>query len=961
MNAVVWAKLLAMAGVGGAALWWLARRAVAGRGLSSILLASFGLRLVIGLGAFLIALYEWPVFTSLQLGSGFWLFGIDARVYHHFAVQLAKAWALGTELPTFELPVEYFAVVASVYRLMGGAHPLYGVVFNGWLAALSALVAYWLARRLMDPRLSLWAAAIVGFWPSSLLWSSQLLKDSLSWVLILSTLTLVVALLQAAQEEVRRSAAWWISRAGGLLALVVLLTRLRFYVGTMVSLACLLTVLPAGLYALARRQPRRGLVWLATAAAVVATTLLARTLDVTAMLAPPHPDRAHIRLAADYRQAGDLRRASEELALAIAAKPAAREYYLWLGQLAVEREDWEQAISAYRGYLQQAPAADGPALRRVLAMLYINLGNHNVRYVHNTLAAIAAYEEALRWDPTSVDAMTNLGIALSHGHQFPAAFASLQQAWAAPPPEARDLIRPVIAHVYAEQGNYLWTTQPQMSTESYYQALAFNPTLRVVYAKLGCLLVEQEQMAQAVAFGDAAFAFGQFAIPEDELQEFGRLLTRIFREHALLACQAGDVLTALHAFERVAASDPHEALSYYGLAARSLAANQHFDAADDLARHALALARPGRERAATRLMMGGVSFHEGRAALREGRRADTLEDFTKSVRRDPTFVDGRRQLAGLLAEQGKWSRLRDAVAGSGAAFEAAGDEPMHIAAAMDRPGIELPEPDCLRGAEDDAATALAAAPDWLARPRAPARPLRPTAKIPPLDQNPDDALSAARRLGPGTWLPAFSPDHAANAEALETLRRRLTSLDEAALLTASETTPAALGSMRDNFVSSGGYSLMDTWAKISSPLGLITYLPRALAIGIMAPFPTQWFDTKGSTGVMRVFAGFETALVYLLLPGMLVGTVQMLRSRRVERVFLIAFVWIMLGTFALVVANLGSLFRLRLQGLLPLLIVGVAGWPAARAAMARALAALRAWSGPRAIPVEAAPVEAAHE
>ncbi len=140
-----------------------------------------------------------------------------------------------------------------------------------------------------------------------------------------------------------------------------------------------------------------------------------------------------------------------------------------------------------------------------------------------------------------------------------------------------------------------------------------------------------------------------------------------------------------------------------------------------------------------------------------------------------------------------------------------------------------------------------------------------------------------------------------------------------------EVSPKSLGELRQGFVSSGGYSLMDRWAKVSTFVLMIAYLPRALAIGLLAPFPRQWFDTKGSTGVMRTWSGVEMIMIYLLLPGILYGMCRVMMSRRAEGFLLLAFVVLLAVPVSLVVANLGTLFRLRLLFVLPLLLVAADG------------------------------------
>jgi len=120
---------------------------------------------------------------------------------------------------------------------------------------------------------------------------------------------------------------------------------------------------------------------------------------------------------------------------------------------------------------------------------------------------------------------------------------------------------------------------------------------------------------------------------------------------------------------------------------------------------------------------------------------------------------------------------------------------------------------------------------------------------------------------------------------------------------------------------------MDPRAMIAQPGALLRYLPRALAIGLLSPFPWQWFDTKGSTGIMRTFAGLEMVFLYLLLPAMWVGTRKLVASRRVEAYVLLAWILLTAVPLSLVVANVGTLFRLRLAFVLPLLIVAAEGKP----------------------------------
>ena len=63
----------------------------------------------------------------------------------------------------------------------------------------------------------------------------------------------------------------------------------------------------------------------------------------------------------------------------------------------------------------------------------------------------------------------------------------------------------------------------------------------------------------------------------------------------------------------------------------------------------------------------------------------------------------------------------------------------------------------------------------------------------------------------------------------------------------------------------------------------------------------------------------------LLLPGLVAGSVAVVTKRSLVGLFVLAFGLVIWFLLALVVVNEGTLFRLRLQGVLPVLVVSVAG------------------------------------
>lgn len=116
---------------------------------------------------------------------------------------------------------------------------------------------------------------------------------------------------------------------------------------------------------------------------------------------------------------------------------------------------------------------------------------------------------------------------------------------------------------------------------------------------------------------------------------------------------------------------------------------------------------------------------------------------------------------------------------------------------------------------------------------------------------------------------------------------------------------------------------MDDQAETPSLGALWWHLPKGLIIALLAPFPNQWFDTSGSTGVMRVYSAVEMLLLYglLLLSVASARTHTVFQRRDRGGLLLVTFTILLLSGMALTVINVGTLFRLRLLFLFPLLIL----------------------------------------
>jgi len=137
-----------------------------------------------------------------------------------------------------------------------------------------------------------------------------------------------------------------------------------------------------------------------------------------------------------------------------------------------------------------------------------------------------------------------------------------------------------------------------------------------------------------------------------------------------------------------------------------------------------------------------------------------------------------------------------------------------------------------------------------------------------------------------------------------------------------------LEGFRRGFISTGGNSLIDEEIRLQRLGDALDYLPRALSVAFLGPFPWQWFDTSGSTRWFRSLTAIEMVLIYLLLIGFVARSAHLRWYAGRHIAIILLFATIVAVPMCLSVPNIGTLFRLRLQFLLPLfLLVCLVGVP----------------------------------
>jgi glycosyltransferase involved in cell wall biosynthesis len=117
----------------------------------------------------------------------------------------------------------------------------------------------------------------------------------------------------------------------------------------------------------------------------------------------------------------------------------------------------------------------------------------------------------------------------------------------------------------------------------------------------------------------------------------------------------------------------------------------------------------------------------------------------------------------------------------------------------------------------------------------------------------------------------------------------------------------------------------DAGVEFVSVAEVVRYLPRAAAIGSLAPFPTQWTERGATVGRLgRVMSGCEMSIFYVL---EILALVAVWRSRKDLTVWMLLLVSVAGVTgLALAIINLGALYRMRYGFFILILLLGVRGW-----------------------------------
>ena len=109
--------------------------------------------------------------------------------------------------------------------------------------------------------------------------------------------------------------------------------------------------------------------------------------------------------------------------------------------------------------------------------------------------------------------------------------------------------------------------------------------------------------------------------------------------------------------------------------------------------------------------------------------------------------------------------------------------------------------------------------------------------------------------------------------------------------------------------------MIDINVRFYSLSDLISYTPRAIQIGYLAPFPNMWTaqGRNPGSGIMRKISGIEMLIAYV---AFMAGFVGLIIQRKSEYIVIIMSVLLVSAVIMLVqstaIPNIGTLYRMRL-------------------------------------------------
>ena len=124
---------------------------------------------------------------------------------------------------------------------------------------------------------------------------------------------------------------------------------------------------------------------------------------------------------------------------------------------------------------------------------------------------------------------------------------------------------------------------------------------------------------------------------------------------------------------------------------------------------------------------------------------------------------------------------------------------------------------------------------------------------------------------------------------------------------------------------SGSESTIDPILQFDGFEDAIAYLPRALQVSFLSPFPVNWIEKGQTTGrIGRLLSGLEMLVWYVVIIGFIYEMITAsFRIRPLIPVLILSTLIIILIGY--VVPNMGAIYRMRQDQVIPFYLIGIYG------------------------------------
>ena len=116
---------------------------------------------------------------------------------------------------------------------------------------------------------------------------------------------------------------------------------------------------------------------------------------------------------------------------------------------------------------------------------------------------------------------------------------------------------------------------------------------------------------------------------------------------------------------------------------------------------------------------------------------------------------------------------------------------------------------------------------------------------------------------------------------------------------------------------------IDSDVRFSGTGDILKFIPRALVIGVLAPFPKMWLEPGSFGYATRILSGLETLAMYLLYVACGLCLWRNRRNLNMWFLFLVAATGML--ALGLVVVNAGALYRIRYVFWMMLIVIAAEG------------------------------------